>query len=268
MPLAVVPNLDEELGRLYALPLEEFTSARNDLAKRLRQAGQRERADEVKALPKPSLPVWAVNQLARRRPADVRALLDAAERLREAQERALAGKSSDVGGAMKTERQAVRTLTGALGEILGPRAATNAERVAALLRAAAVDEEGRRLLDSGRLTGELEPTGFELFAGAAPAAPARAPRRTDRKRDETRPRRDDVREEKRRRAGEARARVKELEAELKRLRAAATDAEREAERARGLAEAAEQDAERACRRVAEAEERARSARAELARLTK
>ena len=38
-PLAAVPDLEQELDGLYALPLEEFTKARNDLAARLKQAG-------------------------------------------------------------------------------------------------------------------------------------------------------------------------------------------------------------------------------------
>ena len=36
-PLAAVPDLDRELDDLYALPLEEFTRTRNDLARRIAQ---------------------------------------------------------------------------------------------------------------------------------------------------------------------------------------------------------------------------------------
>jgi hypothetical protein len=48
----------------------------------------------VKKLTKPSVPVWTANQLARREPGEVRALLRSAEELRKAQERALAGKGA------------------------------------------------------------------------------------------------------------------------------------------------------------------------------
>ena len=63
--LTSVPDVDEELDRLYGLPLEEFTAARDDLSKRVRAAGLRDQADEIKALRKPPVSAWAVNQLAR-----------------------------------------------------------------------------------------------------------------------------------------------------------------------------------------------------------
>ncbi|MDX6566513.1 MAG: hypothetical protein QOE10_2175, partial [Gaiellales bacterium] len=52
-PLAAVPDLEHELDALYALPLEEFTKARNDLVSRLKKAHQDEVAAEVRALKKP-----------------------------------------------------------------------------------------------------------------------------------------------------------------------------------------------------------------------
>jgi hypothetical protein len=50
---------DPSVDRLYELPLDEFVAARDALAK--------ERKDPaVKKLRKPTVPAWAVNQLARR----------------------------------------------------------------------------------------------------------------------------------------------------------------------------------------------------------
>jgi len=54
-----VDALEERLDELYALPLDEFTAARNELAKALRAEGKREEADAVKALAKPSVTAWA-----------------------------------------------------------------------------------------------------------------------------------------------------------------------------------------------------------------
>ncbi len=48
---------------LYGLPPGEFVTACNRLARALSQAGERAAAARVKALRRPSLPVWAVNQL-------------------------------------------------------------------------------------------------------------------------------------------------------------------------------------------------------------
>src|SRR3954452_25543843 len=79
----------EEIDQLFALPLDEFTAARNELAKRLKQEGDAETAETVRAMTKPSVAAWAVNQLARREPEAVRSLLNLGSRLRSAQERSL-----------------------------------------------------------------------------------------------------------------------------------------------------------------------------------
>jgi hypothetical protein len=75
---------DKELDRLFALPLDEFTAARNAAVKRLKETGDDEAAEQVGALTKPSVPVWAINQLARKEKAAVRGLLEAAAKLRKA----------------------------------------------------------------------------------------------------------------------------------------------------------------------------------------
>ena len=97
---------------LYGLPLDEFTPARDALAKELRQAGRRDAADEVKALRKPSVSAWAVNQAARRRPQDVKALVKAGDELRKAQRQAVSGRAA--GGlreATAAHRRLVEELT-------------------------------------------------------------------------------------------------------------------------------------------------------------
>jgi hypothetical protein len=70
-------GLGAELDRLYRLPLAEFTGARNELAKR---SGKR--SAEIKALAKPPVAAWAVNQLYWQRRPEYDALVDAAQQLR------------------------------------------------------------------------------------------------------------------------------------------------------------------------------------------
>ena len=63
---AIVKNsgkLNDEVDELYQLPLAEFTGARNALAARLKQSGRANDASLVKALQKPPVSAWAVNQL-------------------------------------------------------------------------------------------------------------------------------------------------------------------------------------------------------------
>jgi hypothetical protein len=165
-PLSVVPDLEAELDDLYALPPEDFIRARNDLAQRLKQAGQGDAAARVKQLRKPTVPLWAVNQLARRHPDEVRALLAAGDRLRAAQQAALRGESQELRAATAEERKLVRGLT-RRGEELLQEAGHSADpkRIAGTLRAAAVDPASRESLEQGRLSEELEATGFGALAG-------------------------------------------------------------------------------------------------------
>ena len=248
--------MEEELGRLYALPLEGFTQARNDLARRLAKAGSREAAEEVKRLAKPSIPVWTANQLARREPGEVRALLRTAEELRKAQERALAGRGTDaLRDRLAEQRTAVRSLARLGRDILAAegRSVSDAivERIAKTLDAASLDEGTRFQLRAGRLTEELEPSGFDALAGMAAAAPAATDKATP-----TAGRRDRIAEARRslqaarREAREQERRAAAAERDAARAEAAAADARREADAARERADAAEQavaDAEAALR---------------------
>jgi hypothetical protein len=244
--LAVVPELESELDDLFGRPLDEFTAARNELTKRLRKAGQDDAAERIAALKKPSVPVWTVNQLARRHPEEVQALLSAGERLRKAQEKAFGGGGSDaVREATGAERTATRTLTRLAHELLQgdgrPTTRAVTDRIGSLLRSAAVDPDVAALVAAGRLNEEVESTGFGAIAAIAPAPAKRAKRRP--KDDEARKRRE---EEQRR---------KRLGAQVERLRRAAEDADAKLERAEQAAARARTDAEEAreALRVAQAE---------------
>jgi hypothetical protein len=247
-PLAAVPNLEQELDGLYALPLEEFTKARNDLAARLKKAHQTEAADLVRALKKPSVVAAAANRLAREEPHQVVALLNAGEQLRDAQQRALSGdaKAEEVGEAAAAERDALRALLASARRLLGERSSPALlDRLGQTLRAAAVDDGGRALLERGRLTEELSAVGFGPLEAVKPAR-----RRSS----------DEV-------ARAARERVSSLRAEARALssdaRAAAEAAEQAHRAAELLAEEAEEkrsEAERAAAELAEAEEALRSRR--------
>ena len=247
---------EEEIDRLYELPLGDFVAARNDLATALRKAGEREAADEVKALAKPTVSAWAVNQLARRKRDGVRALLAAGERLREAQASVLAGGSpGELREASEAERVAVATLVRAAEGILAAagHAPTEATlgRVGETLRAAAVDEEGRELLERGRVTRDRDATGFGPVPAALPPRPAQA-------------RRADAAVDRRRERSETR--LRELRAEVSELAASLRDAERRAEDARSAAGAAEKAAERERAQLAKAQARLARAEDELAAL--
>jgi hypothetical protein len=230
-----LPGPEEEVDRLFALPLDEFTAARNTLARALKETDGAA-AEQVRTLAKPSVPAWAINQLARSEPGAVGALLDAGAAMRSAQERALGGSGApdELRSAQAQERAAIDTLTqraqALLAEAGRPATQSMLDRIARTLHTAAVDDEGRRLLQAGRLTEELEPAGFEALAGLT--VPAAGPGR------------DDLAERRRRKEEEQRRKL-ELEHQARELDRQAREAEREADTARAAAVAAERRAERA-----------------------
>lgn len=216
-------DIDAELDRLYGLPLEEFTKARNDLSARLKKAGETDAAAEVKALAKPSVPAWAVNQLARRRKRDVRTLLDAAERSR-------SGKAKSLREALDEQRDVLQRLTDEARELLeaerGSAPDAMVQRIAATLRAAASDPAAAELLERGRVNEDLEPAGFEALAGLVGA---QAPPPS--KRDEG--------EARRKRLEAAQRAVRERKAEAAELHDRAEESERQAANVRRAADRAD-----------------------------
>lgn len=210
-----MPSPYKIADRLYGLPLDEFTSARNEAAKELRAAGERKEAESVARLAKPTVPAWAVNQLAREHRTAIRALLGAGERLGKAQARGIAGRLRD---AARSEREAVEKLVAAARDILdasGQHAGEAAlQKVRDTLHAAAADAEVRDLVRTGRLTRERQAVGF---GGEMPSQPPRSSRK-----EEARARR---------KAGEAKADLARIQRELAAARRRLTRAEAERERA-------------------------------------
>src|SRR5687768_10324376 len=78
-------DIGAEIDALFQLSLDEFTGARNALAKQLKNEGRTLDAERVKALVKPSSPAWAVNQLYWQDPKAIERLLTLGERIRKAQ---------------------------------------------------------------------------------------------------------------------------------------------------------------------------------------
>jgi hypothetical protein len=231
-------TLDDAIDRLYGVALEEFVPERAGLVKELREAGQRDDADAVGKLKKPTVAAFVLNRLAREQRRDVDLLLDAGHRLREAQAGVLQGAERDAfERARKQEVDAMRLLMRA-AQSLGASGATLTQ-VEQSLRAAAVSEEGRELLARGRFVKPFDAaSGFDVVAGLAGNAPApprtRAPSRADDRRRAQEALRD-ARARLREAESEARTaaqQVDRLRAELDRAESAADDAEARVDAAR------------------------------------
>jgi hypothetical protein len=147
---------------LYSLPLAEFTQGRNELAEHLQKEGKDDEARRVKALRKPALPAWAVNQLARDEPESIKRLL----RLRD--EMASFSSPDDLRRLAGEKRGLLSSLIERAREILeqaGHSAgATTTDAIAKTLQAGASEEERSRI-QQGTLDRPLAPTGFESMTG-------------------------------------------------------------------------------------------------------
>ncbi|MFG3509460.1 hypothetical protein ACGF5F_28615 [Streptomyces sp. NPDC047821] len=77
-------DLESVTDELYGLRPDRFTTARNARAAEARKAGDRQLADAVRALRRPTLAAWASNLLVRERPEEARSLATLGEGLRRA----------------------------------------------------------------------------------------------------------------------------------------------------------------------------------------
>jgi len=273
----------EEVGKLatelvgdelFGLAPEEFVAARDQLARRLRREGDPEAARRVKALRRPPLSAWAVNQLARGREPALDQLLAAGERLRAAR---AGGDAAALPAAARAEREAVADLVAAalarLRDAGRPTTDATRDRVAATLHAAAASPEAADLVRQGRLTADLDPSGFGSPGDAAVrTAGARAdgdgtPKKTKEYPAARRARRaaavaarDDARKRARLAADQAVLATRQAE----RLGRLADQAEREAGRARATAAAAIEAASAARERAAGAAKELREAEDRIA----
>lgn len=156
---------------LYALPLGDFTPARDALVKE--HKADKELAARIKALRKPSLAAWVVNLLVRRDAAQVDQVLQVGTALREAQAnldgeelRALTRQRRQLTAAVTTQ---ARGLAREEGVKVTPAVA---DQVEATLTAAMVDEGAARAVRSGLLVTALVATGVgEVDVAPALAAP-------------------------------------------------------------------------------------------------
>jgi len=251
-------DVEDEINRLYQLPLNEFTAARNALAKRLGRT-----APPIKTLQKPAVPAWAVNQLYWKHRGIYDRLIEAAERLRVAHRKVLAGKSSDLRDTETALRVAVRAAMGKVQTILDesgqPSTPATQRAVSETLEALPSAEP------AGRLSRPLKPLGFEALAGVkvrpafldtrtgTPAQPAAIDREAAKRAAAS---------ERREAEAALRAEAKEKERQRAKL-AAERKAQAALERAKKAFEKAEQETER--RR--DVLQQARDALARVRRLT-
>jgi hypothetical protein len=163
-----------DVDALFTLPLAEFTAARNALIKQLKHANRDGDVDKVKALAKPSVSAWAVNQLYWAHRNEFDRLIAAGERLAQAHATKLGGKNADVQGPLAERRDSLSTLL-RLAEKLLNDAGHNAtpdmiRRIGTTLETLSTPSRVSDGPVAGRLTEDVGPLGFEALTALVPGA--------------------------------------------------------------------------------------------------
>ena len=169
-------DLDHDVDALFKLPLAEFTVARNALAARLKKSGRGDEAVRVKALAKPPISAWVVNQLYWNHREAFERLIVSGERFHKAQTSRGAGKVADMREALDARREALTHLTDLATSLL--QAAGNNPSLDTVRRITTTLEgmsaysqrsDVRCPRGPGRLTHDVDPPGFESFGSFVPA---------------------------------------------------------------------------------------------------
>jgi len=267
-------KLEDDVDALFKIPLPEFTGARNTLAAQLKKSGRGDEAVLVKALVKPSISAWAVNQLYWNHRDAFDRLIASGERFHKAQASPVAGKLANLRGALDARREALTHLSDLATSLLRDAghnpAPDTVRRITTTLEAMSAHASRSDAPRPGRLTHDVDPPGFEALASLIPGAgmtePTKEPARFTPSHESsgaaTNPRRkvapdDDVRRlEATRKAGIAAAKVSLQEA--KRVLIEARTRAQSLQAAQGKAYAEAKETEKQSR---EAEERLEKARA-------
>jgi hypothetical protein len=175
-------NADALTAELLAQPLDQFTSRRNARVKELKASGQANLARRLAGLKKPSLPLWAVNQVDDR--ARLGELRRAAQAVTKAQAAAATGRSDaarDLRIASEDFQRKLETAANAAATVLrqsrhgaGEETLRHMREIFRLAALQGGDMWDR--LQEGALVVEPRPGDdmLELFAGGAPVAGRRA----------------------------------------------------------------------------------------------
>ena len=159
--------VQSELDSLFTLPLAEFTGARNALAAQLKRDKRLDDANRVKALGKPSVSAWTVNQLFWKHRDVFDRLVDAGQRFRDAQALVFAGKTADLRGPTEARRAVLSELSRLAASLLSETGHNPSpdimRRIAASLEALSVNVLPEDQTP-GHLTHDIDPPGFESLS--------------------------------------------------------------------------------------------------------
>ena len=167
-------GLENDLDALFKLPVADFTAARNTLAAQLKKGGRRDESERAKALAKPSITAWAVNQLYWQHREAFDRLIATGQRFRQAQTSSRAGKVADMREALDARREALLHLSDLATALLRDAGSSptpeTIHRISTTLEALSAYASFSDDVRPGRLTRDVDPPGFDSLASLIPGA--------------------------------------------------------------------------------------------------
>jgi DNA repair exonuclease SbcCD ATPase subunit len=162
---------DDPIDTLFKLPLSEFIGARKKLAAQLKKDGDAEAAERVRALTKPPVSAWTVNQLYWMHRDEFDELMATGQRFRKAQ---TSGKMVNMREALDGRREALSHLSELATEVLSDAghnpSLDTLRRITSTLEALSSYESLSDGPILGRLTQDIDPPGFDSFGSFVPSA--------------------------------------------------------------------------------------------------
>jgi hypothetical protein len=271
----VAEDFDAVADELYGVPRDEFTAARNAAAKRVKQQGDRELAERISGLRRPSTAAWLANLLAREHPDEVRALVELGDGLRAAQDQLH-------GDALRhLSRQRHEVVHGLVQQAKGlargaghPASESVGRELEDTFTAAVNSSSAASALAQGRLTTALDPSDSDQAPEPTSAPPRPRPEPEDRteqlRRDLEAAQADATeaaaaRDASQQAAGDAEQAAENATGAVRELRERIEGAERDEREARKRVRAAQHEADTADRRAREAQRRVRDLERRLAK---
>jgi hypothetical protein len=158
-----VDALSEVAQELYGLAPEDFTAARNARAKSAQADGDRELAESIKGLAKPTAGAWLANQLVRQDPDALEPLLELGSALRDASARLDGPEMRSLSREQPKVVAGLVKRANAIGREAGKTVSAGTARdLEDTLRAAVADADAAEQLMSGCLANGLQHNGFGL----------------------------------------------------------------------------------------------------------
>lgn len=180
--LGLAANVSDTLDELYREHPDEFVAGRNRLAKELRAEGEREQAEDVRRLRRPTAAAWLLNRVALSSADRLEQFAAAVEELEAAQGRVLEGKDDAAAAwraAVARQREAAAAVVEEAARMAREAGRDPGERplelVGETLTAASGDPELRARVLEGRVEREQAGATLPMPAAPAPRRRSRAP---------------------------------------------------------------------------------------------